>query len=817
MASLAPTFGRGAMTNHWVDIKNANLVVVMGGNAAEAHPVGFRWAIEAKTHNKAKLLVVDPRFNRTASVADFYSPIRSGTDITFLSGVMRYLLENDKIQHEYVKHYTNATFLVDDEFAFNDGLFTGYDESKRQYDKSTWNYQFDENGYAKRDMTMQHPRCVINLLKEHVARYTPEMVEKICGTKQKDFLYFCEEVAKTAVPDKTMTILYALGWTQHSIGAQNIRSMAMIQLLLGNMGMAGGGVNALRGHSNIQGLTDLGLLTTMLPGYIRLPYEKETTYDQYINAITPKAVLPDQVNYWGNTSKFFVSLMKTFYGDKATKENNWGFDYLPKYDAGYDVLKVFTMMDEGKMNGYICQGFNPVASFPNKNKVVRSLSKLKFLITMDPIITETASFWANHGEMNDVDTASIQTEVFRLPTTCFAEENGSIANSGRWLQWHWKAASAPFEAMPDVDILAGIREAMLELYREEGGRGRESFEAMTWNYEIPHEPNPDELAKENNGFALADIKDAQGNIIVKKGELLSSFAQLRDDGTTSSGCWIYTGQWTPKGNQMANRDNADPSGLGNTLGWAFAWPLNRRIIYNRASADINGKPWDPHRQIIKWNGKNWNFVDVADFGTAPPGTDTLPFIMQPEGVGRLFALNKMAEGPFPEHYEPFETPLGTNPLHPNVVSNPAARVYKEDLDQMGTAEKYPYVGTTYRLTEHFHFWTKHSLLNVIAQPEQFIEIGEVLANEKGIKHGDMVKVSSKRGYIKAVAVVTKRIKALEANGKSIHHIGIPIHWGYEGVGKKGFLANTLTPFVGDANSQTPEYKSFLVNIERVEA
>lgn len=805
------------MTNHWCDIKNADLVVVMGGNAAEAHPVGFRWAMEAKIHNKAKILAVDPRFHRTASVADFYAPIRSGSDITFLSGVIKYLLDNDKIQHEYVKHYTNATFLVDEGFAFNEGLFTGYDEAKRSYDKKTWNYQFDENGYAKRDMSMQHPRCVINLLKQHVSRYTPEMVERICGTSQKDFLYFCEEVAKTAVPDKTMTILYALGWTQHSVGAQNIRTMSMIQLLLGNIGMAGGGVNALRGHSNIQGLTDLGLLSQMLPGYIRLPHEKETTYEDFINAVTPKSTLPNQVNYWQNTPKFFVSMMKSFYGDKATRENGWGFDFLPKWDAVYDVLRFFSMMDEGKVNGYICQGFNPVASFPDKNKVVRSLSKLKFLIVMDPLATETATFWQNHGEMNDVDSASIQTEVFRLPTTCFAEEDGSIANSGRWLQWHWKGADQPGEALPDVDILAGIREAMLELYHKEGGRGIKPFEAMSWNYKAPHTPTPAELAQENNGFALADLVDEKGNVIVKKGELLSSFAQLRDDGSTASACWIYSGQWTPKGNQMANRDNSDPSGLGNTLGWAFAWPLNRRIIYNRASADINGQPWDKHRQLIKWNGKNWNYIDIADYGTAAPGTDTMPFIMQPEGVGRLFALDKMAEGPFPEHYEPFETPLGTNPLHPNVVSNPAARVFKDDLAQMGKAESFPYVGTTYRLTEHFHFWTKHALLNVIAQPEQFVEIGESLAAEKGIKQGDYVKVSSSRGYIKAVAVVTKRLKALKADGKDIHHIGIPLHWGYEGVGKKGYIANTLTPFVGDANSQTPEFKSFLVNIERVEA
>ena len=309
--------------------------------------------------------------------------------------------------------------------------------------------------------------------------------------------------------------------------------------------------------------------------------------------------------------------------------------------------------------------------------------------------------------------------------------------------------------------------------------------------------------------------DADGKVLVKKGELLSSFAQLRDDGTTASGCWIFAGSWTPAGNQMARRDNADPSGLGNTLGWAWAWPLNRRILYNRASADPQGKPWDPKRQLLEWDGAKWVGADIPDYSTAAPGSDVGPFIMQPEGMGRLFATDKMAEGPFPEHYEPFETPLGTNPLHPNVVSNPAARVFKDDLAAMGKSDKFPYVGTTYRLTEHFHYWTKHALLNAIAQPEQFVEIGEKLAEKKGIKHGDTVKVSSNRGYIKAKAVVTKRIRTLQVHGQEVDTIGIPIHWGYEGVAKKGFIANTLTPFVGDANTQTPEFKAFLVNVEKV--
>lgn len=804
------------MTNHWVDIKNANLIVVMGGNAAEAHPVGFRWAMEAKIHNNAKLIVIDPRFTRTASVADFYTPIRSGTDIVFLSGVLRYLIDNNKINAEYVKNYTNASLLVREDFSFEEGLFSGYDAEKRRYDKSSWNYQFDEQGFAKRDDTLQDPRCVWNLLRQHVARYTPEVIENLCGTPRADFLQVCEYIAETSAPDKTTSFLYALGWTQHTVGAQNIRTMAMIQLLLGNMGMAGGGVNALRGHSNIQGLTDLGLLSTSLPGYLSLPSEKQPDLASYLAATTPKPTLPGQVNYWGNTPKFFVSLMKAFYGDKAQAQNNWGFDWLPKWDKGYDVLQYFEMMSQGKVNGYICQGFNPVASFPNKNKVIDCLSKLKFLVTIDPLNTETASFWQNHGELNAVDPSTIQTEVFRLPSTCFAEEEGSIVNSGRWLQWHWKGADAPGIALNDGAILSGIFLRLREMYAKEGGALPEAVLNMSWDYLTPDNPHPEEVARENNGRALADLVDpTSGAVIVKKGQQLSSFAQLRDDGSTASGCWIFAGSWTEAGNQMARRDNSDPSGLGNTLGWAWAWPLNRRILYNRASADPAGKPWDPKRELLHWDGAKWVGIDIADYSNAPPNSGVVPFIMQPEGMGRLFAIDKMAEGPFPEHYEPFETPLGTNPLHPNVVSNPAARVFKDDLAQMGKAEQFPYVGTTYRLTEHFHYWTKHALLNAIIQPEQFVEIGERLANSKGIAHGDTVKVSSNRGYIKAKAVVTKRLRTLKVNGKEVDTINIPIHWGYLGVARPGFLANTLTPFVGDANTQTPEYKAFLVNVEKV--
>ncbi len=805
------------MTNHWVDIKNANVIVVMGGNAAEAHPCGFKWVTEAKAHNNATFIVIDPRFTRSASVADLYAPLRTGTDIAFLGGVINYLLTHNKIQHEYVKAYTNAPFLVREGYGFNDGLFSGYEEAARKYDRSTWAYEIGPDGYAKVDQTLTNPRCVLQLLKQHYSRYTPEMVSNICGTPKDIFLKVCEIIATASVPDRTLTFMYALGWTQHSVGSQMIRTAAMVQLLLGNVGMAGGGVNALRGHSNIQGLTDLGLLSNLLPGYLTLPNDKETDYHGYIGKRALKPLRPGQMSYWQNYAKFHVSLMKAWFGNAATKENNWCYDWLPKLDMEYDVLRAFELMHQGKLNGYFCQGFNPLGSIPNKAKLIVALSKLKYLVVIDPLATETSCFWENHGEYNDVDSSKIQTEVIRLPSTCFAEENGSLTNSGRWLQWHYEGAPPPGDAKHDADIIAGIFLRLRELYRKEGGIFPDPILNLSWDYRIADSPSPEELAMEYNGKALADLKDLKDptKVILKKGQQLDGFAQLRDDGSTSCGCWLFSGSWTEKGNMMARRDNYDPSGLGNTLNWAFAWPANRRVLYNRASCDLSGKPWDPKRKLVYWDGSKWTGADVPDFKPdSAPSEGIDPFIMQPEGVGRLFALDKMAEGPFPEHYEPFETPIDTNPLHPKVISNPAARVFKGDMEAFGKSKEYPYAATTYRVTEHFHFWTKHTRLSSILQPEQFVEIGEELAREKGIKDGGWVKVWSNRGFIKAKAVVTKRLKPLEVNGKTVHHVGIPIHWGFKGLAKKGYLANTLTPFVGDANTQTPEFKSFLVNIEK---
>jgi formate dehydrogenase major subunit len=807
------------MTNHWVDIKNADVVLVMGGNPAEAHPCGFKWVTEAKAKHGAKLVVVDPRFTRTAAVADVYAQIRPGADIAFIGGVIAYLLANDKIQKEYVTSYTNAPYLVSDDYRFEDGYFSGWNPEKKAYDKSTWAYQLDEKGAPKADPTLQDPRCVYQLLKAHYARYTPEKVEEVTGVPKEKFLQICEIVATTSAPDRTMTHLYALGWTQHTVGSQNIRGMAMLQLLLGNIGMPGGGVNALRGHANVQGITDLAALWHLLPGYLGVPRDEDADLATYLAKRTPKTLREGQMNYWQNYPKFLVSLLKAWYGPAATKENDFAYEYLPKADRAYDMVAMFELMHQGRMTGLIAQGHNPLASLPDKPKLTAALSKLKWFVSIDPLATDTASFWENHGTFNDVDPSSIDTEVFRLPSGLFAEEDGSMTNSGRVLHWHWTAADPPGEGRRDIDILADLYQRVRALYEKEGGAFPDPILKLTWPYKKPRSPAPEELTREFNGYAIADVLDPKDptKVLAKAGEQLSTFAHLREDGSTAAGCWIYTGAWSEKGNMTARRDPSDPTGLGATLNWGFAWPANRRILYNRASADPAGKPWGPKHKYLAWNGKAWAGADVPDYrADAAPELGISPFIMNAEGVGRLFALGAMAEGPFPEHYEPMESPLDANPMHA-VRVNPAVRVFKGDGERFGTSSEFPYVATTFRLTEHFHYWTKNVPIAATLQPELFVELSEGLAKKKGIRSGDRVVVRSRRGSLTARAVVTKRIKTLRVAGKEVETVAIPIHYGFIGVTRKAHLTNTLTPSVGDANTQTPEYKAFLVDVEKAPA
>ncbi|MGC2397082.1 MAG: formate dehydrogenase-N subunit alpha, partial [Rhodomicrobium sp.] len=720
-----------------------------------------------------------------------------------------------KVQWEYVKAFTNAPYIVKEGFGFQDGLFTGYDEAKRDYDRSTWNYEMGDDGYVKADDSLQHPRCVWNLLKEHVKIYTPELATRICGTPKEKYLKVCEMIAEASAPDKAMTSMYALGWTQHSKGSQNIRTMAMLQLILGNIGIRGGGMNALRGHSNIQGLTDVGLMSNLMPGYLTLATDKEPDFASYMSKRGFKPERPNQMSYWQNYKKFFVSFQKTMFGDAAKAENDWAYQWLPKLDVdGYDILRAFELMHQGKMTGYFCQGFNPLLSAPNRGKIQAGLSKLKFLVSIDPLQTETARFWENHGEYNDTKPEEIQTTVFELPTTCFAEDEGSLVNSGRWLQWHWPGATPPEEAKSDVWIMAQLYKRLKALYLKEGGAFPDPILNLRWEYSNPDEPSPDELAKELNGSALADVPDPAdpSKLLLQKGKQLPGFAACRDDGSTACGCWIYSGCYTEAGNMMARRDNTDPGDAGTYLKWAFSWPANRRILYNRASADIHGKPWDPNRKIIEWDGSKWTGYDVPDIAPTAKPELVQPFIMNQEGTARLWVRGLMKDGPFPTHYEPFESPVA-NLLAPKIRGNPVARVFKDDLAAFAEADRFPYVATSYRLTEHFHYWTKHALINAVLQPEFFVELSEELAKEKGIELGGYVRVWSNRGSVKAKAVVTKRIKPLLINGKTVHVVGVPLHWGFIGQTREGFGPNSLTPVVGDANTQTPEFKAFLVDIE----
>jgi formate dehydrogenase major subunit len=566
----------------------------------------------------------------------------------------------------------------------------------------------------------------------------------------------------------------------------------------------------------VQGITDMNLVTTNLPGYLGLPGDAHQDFHAFMEQRSPKPIRPGQISYWQNYPNFHVSLMKAWWGDHAHAGNNFAWDYLPHVDKPYDVLQMFELMHKGEMHGFLCQGFNPLAAVSHKAKMSTALAKLKFLVVMDPLATETSEFWRNFGVYNNVNPRDIQTEVFRLPSTCFAEEDGSFTNSGRNIIWKEKGVEPPGEAKTDRAIMAGIFLRLRELYREEGGTYPDPIVNLHWPYTNQEEPDSGEVLREVSGRAIADIRDADGNVTIPAGRQVAGFGQLRADGSTICGNWLYSGCWSPAGNLTARRSRSDPSGLGLYPEWGFCWPANRRILYNRASCDTQGRPWDPKRAPIAWDGSRWSGPDVPDMRpNAAPAEGVNPFIMIPEGVGRLFA--GMNDGPFPEHYEPFETPVGHNPLHPEnpkATSNPAARVFANDWATFGKADEFPYAATTYRLTEHHHFWTKHALSNTITQPAQFIEIGEVLAREKGISNGDQVTVESNRGEITATVVVTKRIKPLNVDGKVVHTVGIPIHWGFTGVAQKGFLANVLTPFVGDANAQTPEYKAFLVNIEK---
>jgi formate dehydrogenase major subunit len=824
------------MTNGWIDIKNTDMMLIMGGNPAENHPCGFKWPIEAKLQRNAKMIVVDPRFTRTAANADLFLQIRAGADIAFLGGLINYAIGHDRLAHDYLANYTNAAFIVREGFKLpEDGLYSGFDPATRLYDKSTWNYEAVGGAGAPPslpptvayDPTLQHPRCVFQLLKQQYSRYTPEMVERITGIPRDQFLKAADlftSVRTNGDMKKAATIIYAVGWTQHTSGTQIIRTAAILQLLLGNVGRAGGGVNALRGHSNIQGATDLAGVFDILPGYLKMPRPDDVDFPTYLERITPDASKPaewDSFNYWSNTPKFAVSFLKAMYGDAATKENDWSFHYLPKIDRNYSWTQIWDDMYRGTIKGLLSFGMNGVQIGPNSRKNIDALKKADWLVVGEIYPDETSEFWRAPGTTPD-DMKKIQTTVYRLPCAGFAEKDGTFVNSARWLQWKNAALPPPGDARLDQDILAQIFLRVRELYRREGGVFPDPILNLRWPYARPNNPSLSDVAREINGQAIADITDATGQSI-RAGQQLPGFAWLKDDGTTLCGNWLYSGSWTEAGNQMARRGTDDPSGLGVYSNWAWSWPANRRVQYNRASCDLSGKPWDADRPQIWWNDAagRWVGNDVPDFKPDSKPDDHMgPFIMNPEGVGRLFApLAAFAEGPFPEHYEPIESPTA-NPLHPGQSTNPVVRKMQSDLDKYGDpAGGFNIVCTTYRLTEHYHYWTKNNPMNVQLVPEPFVEIPAELADEMGIRGGERVKVSSARAAYIAKAMVTRRIKPMMIDGKKTYQIGIPIHWGYRGIAEDAGRTslnsvNLLSPTVIDPNAYTPEFKGYLVKVER---
>jgi formate dehydrogenase major subunit len=828
------------MTNGWVDIKNTDLMLIMGGNPAENHPCGFKWAIEAKRNRNAKMIVVDPRFTRTAATADLFVQIRAGADIAFLGGVIRYAIENNRIAHDYLVNYTNAAFIVQDGFKLpDDGLYSGFDAATQTYDKSTWNYE-SAGGAASHaaaglpanvnsDPTLQHPRCVYQLLKTQYSRYTPEMVERITGIPKDQFLKAADlftSIRKDGDMKQVATIMYAVGWTQHTFGTQIIRTAAMLQLLLGNVGRAGGGVNALRGHSNIQGATDMGGVFDILPGYLKVPTPADTTLKAFLDRTTPTVSKPagwESFNYWSNTPRFAVSLLKAMYGDAATKENDFAFDYMPKVDRNYSWTQIWDQMYRGSVKGMLAFGMNGVAIGPDSQKNIEALKKADFLVVGEIYQDETSEFWCSPG-ITKAEMKDIKTTVYRLACAGFAEKDGSMTNSARWLQWKNIAVPPPGEARLDQDIVAQIFLKVRDLYKAEGGKFPDPIVHLTWAYTDPQHPSLSEVAKEVNGKAVADVTDPASKQVIKAGQQLPGFAWLRDDGTTSCGNWIYSGSWTEAGNLMARRGTEDPSNLGVYPNWSWSWPANRRVLYNRASCDPAGQPWDPTRKQISWNEKAqlWTGVDVPDFKPDSPPKDHMgPFIMTPEGIGRIFApLAAFADGPFPEHYEPFESPV-ENALHPAQSNNPVVKKMTTPADKYGTTgQGFNVVCTTYRLTEHYHYWTKNNPVNVQLIPEPFIEMPVELANELGIRGGELIKLTSARSFYIAKAFVTKRIKPMMIDGKRVYQVGLPIHQGFRGIQEDAgrdarTLANRLSPTVVDPNAYTPEFKGFLVKVEKV--
>jgi formate dehydrogenase major subunit len=815
----------------------------MGSNFAECHPVGFRWVMKAKERG-CKVLHIDPRFTRTSAMADLYVAIRSGTDIAFLGGLINYILSHDRWFKDYVVHYTNAPVIVSEKFRDTedlDGLFSGYDEKGRKYLTLSWAYSGTEPGVMhpehegppegrdthskegqpgvdyrrhppRSDPTLQHPRCVFQILKRHYARYTPERVAEICGCSVAEFERVANTLCENSGRERTSAFAYAVGWTQHTVGVQYIRAAGIVQALLGNIGRPGGGILALRGHATIQGSTDVPTLYNLLPGYLTAPsaqLPEHDTLDGWIDHEMPTT------GWWANGRKYMVSLLKAWYGAAATRDNQWGYEFLPKNVGDHSHIPMFIAMHSGIVKGFFAMGQNPAVGGQNAVYQRAGLAKLDWLVVRDIFLTETAEFW----KAPDIpDSSEIQTEVFFLPAATVPEMDGSFTNTQRLIQWHEKGIEPPADCRSDIWFTHHLAKRLKQLYQGSSNPNDAPFLALTW--EVPEEgplaePRAESVLKEINGFT------------VTSGTPLKSFTDLKDDGSTAAGVWIYTGIYPADGD---NRAAARVSDDYVSLGWGFAWPANRRILYNRASADPAGKPWSERKRYVWWDGakRQWAGFDVPDFpaGKAPGtpadwrkgGMDAhdgaSPFIMKPDGKAWLFAPNGVVDGPLPTHYEPWETPVG-NALYPSHPRNPVARVFNvvgnKYIDPGDPA--FPVVVTTYRLTEHHVGGAMTRWVPWLAelQPELFVELSPELAKERGIENAGWATVVSPRGAIECRALVTRRLRPFQIMGRTVHQIGMPWHWGFTGV-VTGAVVNTISALVGDPNVTIHEGKAFMCQI-----
>jgi formate dehydrogenase major subunit len=778
------------MTNHWNDFQHSDVWLVIGANPASNHPIAFRWITKGREQKGSKLIVADPWFTQSAAMADLYVPLRPGTDTAFLNGIMNYAIQNNLFHREYVVAYTNASYIVHPDFKIEDGLFSGFLESGK-YDTSTWQYT------GEKDPTLQHPNCVFQILKRHLSRYDIKTVSEITGAPADVYEEVCKLYCSTGKPDRVGNAIYCMGLTQHTHGTQNVRALAMLQLLLGNVGLPGGGVNAERGESNVQGACDIGVLFHVLPGYNPVPSAKaHPTWAAYREKTTPST------GYWVNRPKFLVSMLKAWYGEHATGENDFCYDFLPKTAADHSHVSTFQDMTKGVVKGMFAWGQNPVVGGPSAVQAREAMKNLEWLVCVDLFETETAAFWKAPG----ADPAKIATEVFLLPAACSYEKEGSITNSGRWIQWRWQAVEPPGEARSDLWIADRLFKAIRKEYQENGGVFPDPILKMKWDYGEA-ECDVVKVALEINGYEVAT------------GAPVQSFTKLADDGSTACGDWLYSGYYNDVHNPPCKRrDNVDPYGLACFHRWAFSWPANRRILYNRCSVDPSGRPWHPERALFMWKGTGWIKNDVPDFNAKLPPVETADkaFIMLPEGQARLFAPG-VKDGPVPEHYEPVESPVGNRMS--GQQHNPLAVLWKGSIfDKYAPAESadFPYVATTFRLPEHYQTGgvTRNQPYLVELAPEMFVMISKTLAEKLGLKSGDWVRVATARSEFKAKVAVSSLVRPLTVQGRKIEMVCIPWHWGFQGLAT-GAIGNDLTPAAGDPNTRIPEYKAFLCNVHKV--